>query len=145
MALSFWPANFGKQPESIQQFETLIQQQQHLPPSNDHAQSHFFLGNLYQQTGRPDMALAAWKRGLDLFPGNEQLAAQIASDGRALSTRTTSPRPPGRPSRFAHPPRTARAASAPTDPVSGRGLASRERTSATTTGGQKSARARTCA
>lgn len=78
MALSFWPANFGKQPESIQQFETLIQQQQHLPPSNDHAQSHFFLGNLYQQTGRPDMALAAWKRGLDLFPGNEQLAAQIA-------------------------------------------------------------------
>ena len=78
MALSFWPANFGKQPESIQQFETLIQQQQHLPPSNDHAQSHFFLGNLYQQTGRPDMALAAWKRGLELFPGNEQLAAQIA-------------------------------------------------------------------
>ncbi len=78
MALSFWPANFGKQPESIQQFETLIQQQQHLPASADHAQSHFFLGNLYQQTGRPDMALAAWKRGLDLFPGNEQLAAQIA-------------------------------------------------------------------
>lgn len=78
MALSFWPANFGKQPESIQQFETLIQQQQHLPPSDDHAQSHFFLGNLYQQTGRPDMALAAWKRGLELFPGNEQLAAQIA-------------------------------------------------------------------
>lgn len=78
VALSFWPANFGKQPESIQQFETLIQQQQALTPSADHAQSHFFLGNLYQQTGRPDMALAAWKRCLELFPGNEALAARIA-------------------------------------------------------------------
>lgn len=78
MALSFWPSNFGKQPESIRQFETLIEQQAQLPPSSDHAQSHFFLGNLYQQTGRPDMALAAWRRGLELFPDNAQLAAQIA-------------------------------------------------------------------
>lgn len=78
MALSFWPSNFGKQPESIRQFETLIEQQGHLPPAADHAQSHFFLGNLYQQTGRPDMALAAWRKGLELFPDNAQLAAQIA-------------------------------------------------------------------
>ena len=59
MALSFWPANCGKQPESIRQFETLLEQQQQLSPSADHPQSHFFLGKLYQQTGRPDMALAA--------------------------------------------------------------------------------------
>lgn len=78
MALSFWPSNFGKQPESIRQFETLIAQQEGLTSSPEHAQSHFFLGNLYQQTGRPDKALEAWRRGLQLFPGNEQLAAQVA-------------------------------------------------------------------
>lgn len=55
-----------------------IEQQQHLSPSAAHAQSHFFLENFHQQTGRPDMAFAAWKKGLELLPGPEQLAAWIA-------------------------------------------------------------------
>lgn len=78
MALSFWLADFGKEPESIRQFETPIEQQQHLFPSAAHAQSHFFLETFHQQTGRPDMAFAASKKGLELLPGREQLAAWIA-------------------------------------------------------------------
>jgi cytochrome c-type biogenesis protein CcmH/NrfG len=37
------------------------------------------LGNMYQQTGRMDQALATWKHGLELFPGNEALQSQIAN------------------------------------------------------------------
>ncbi|MCP3914333.1 MAG: hypothetical protein GY711_02120 [bacterium] len=77
VALSFWPPVFGKQNESIQQFEILIEQQAGTTPQGHHAQTHLLLGNMYQQIGNTEKALAAWQQGLQMFPNNEALLAQV--------------------------------------------------------------------
>ncbi|MEM9382762.1 MAG: tetratricopeptide repeat protein [Planctomycetota bacterium] len=77
-ALSFWPPVFGKQAAAIQQFETLVSQQAGMAPTARHADTHLLLGNMYQQTGQMEKAVKAWQQGLQLFPGNSDLAAQIA-------------------------------------------------------------------
>lgn len=79
ISLSFWPPVFGKQTEAIKQFEILIDQQGSLASNPAHAQTWLLLGNMYQQLGRADQALATWQRGLALFPDNAQLAQQIAN------------------------------------------------------------------
>jgi tetratricopeptide (TPR) repeat protein len=78
VSLSFWPPVVGKQGQAIQHFELLVQQQ---AGSNEpqYAQTHLLLGNLYQQTGRPEQALAAWQAGLKIFPEDPQLKAQVGS------------------------------------------------------------------
>lgn len=78
VALSFWPPVFGKQNAAIAQFEHLIGQQAGLAPAPEHAQVHLLLGNMYQQVGATEKALAAWKTGLSVFPDHEGLAAQLA-------------------------------------------------------------------
>lgn len=77
-ALSFWPPVFGKQPEAIRNFEILVGQQAGLAPSEEHASTHLLLGNMYQQSGMQDKALAAWRAGLSIFPDNADLQSQIA-------------------------------------------------------------------
>ncbi|MEM9803430.1 MAG: tetratricopeptide repeat protein, partial [Planctomycetota bacterium] len=77
-ALSFWPPIFGKQAAAIQQFEILVDQQKGMTPNPYHANTHLLLGNMYQQTGQMDKALQAWNSGLEMYPGNSDLAAQIA-------------------------------------------------------------------
>jgi len=79
VSLSFWPPVFGKQTEAIKQFEILIDQQRSAAPIPAHAQTWLLLGNMYQQLGRADQALATWQSGLALFPDNPQLAQQIAN------------------------------------------------------------------
>jgi tetratricopeptide (TPR) repeat protein len=79
MSLSHWPPVFGKQTEAIKHFEILVAQQQGVPQQDDFADTHFLLGNMYQQMGDRDRALAAWQQGLSLFPDNAQLAQQIAN------------------------------------------------------------------
>lgn len=77
VALSFWPPVFGKQNEAVQQFEILIQQQAGVAPAAHHAESHVLLGNLYQQLGQPEKALAAWQKGAALFPDHAGLLKQL--------------------------------------------------------------------
>ena len=79
VALSFWPPVFGKQNEAIQQFEVLVGQQEGSARSAHHAQTHLLLGNMYQQLGKHEEALAAWERGLALFPDDQSLRAQLES------------------------------------------------------------------
>jgi len=79
VSLSFWPPVFGKQGEAIKNFEVLTEQQASQSSDPKFAQTWLLLGNMYQQTGRMDQALATWQKGLALFPGNEALQAQIAS------------------------------------------------------------------
>lgn len=79
MSLSHWPAVFGKQTEAIKHFEILVGQQQSLKQRPEFAQTHFLLGNMYQQIGDRDRALAAWQQGLSLFPEDTELAQQIAN------------------------------------------------------------------
>jgi tetratricopeptide (TPR) repeat protein len=79
ISLSFWPPILGKQGEAIENFEILVKQQQGLPGNEGFAQTHLWLGNLYQQTGKMDKAIAAWQQGLALYPDHEQLKKQLAS------------------------------------------------------------------
>ena len=81
ISLSNWPAFLGKQGAAIQQFQTLIAQQEAGAPEAHHAQTYYFLGNMYLQTGRKDEALAIWRQGLARHPGNEVLQAQVAQNG----------------------------------------------------------------
>lgn len=78
VSLSFWPPVFGKQNEAIRQFEVLVAQQAEGAPEAHHADTHLLLGNMYQQIGEGEKALAAWKAGLALFPDDEELLAQLA-------------------------------------------------------------------
>ncbi|MCK6448566.1 MAG: hypothetical protein L6Q99_19415 [Planctomycetes bacterium] len=80
-SLSFWPPIFGKQAEAIHQFEILAEQQKTQPKQADFAQTHLWLGNLYQQTGQLEKAKGAWSQGLALFPGDAELAAKLEAAG----------------------------------------------------------------
>jgi tetratricopeptide (TPR) repeat protein len=73
VSLSNWPEFLGKQPEAMRQFELLMEQQERAAAQPDHARTYWFLGNLYDQEGNGEKALATWKRGLERFPANETL------------------------------------------------------------------------
>jgi tetratricopeptide (TPR) repeat protein len=77
VSLSFWPPALGKQNAAIEQFELLLAQQQDEPKSPHFAQTYLFLGNMYQQTGQPEKALATWQAGLGQYPDNGELASQV--------------------------------------------------------------------
>lgn len=81
VSLSNWPAFMGKQASAARQFEVLIEQQKAGPVAPEHAQTYFYLGNMYQSMGKSDQALATWRQGLEIFPGNAQLQGQISSAG----------------------------------------------------------------
>jgi len=81
-ALSFWPPLFGKQGEAIHHFEILLEQQQSQPPQGSYAETHLFLGNLYQQTGKGEKALETWKNGLALYPDSKSLAEKLKALGQ---------------------------------------------------------------
>jgi tetratricopeptide (TPR) repeat protein len=78
VSLSFWPPVFGKQNEAIKHFEILTEQQAQ-GSDTKFAQTWLLLGNMYQQTGRGEQAMATWQKGLALFPGNAALQEQIAN------------------------------------------------------------------
>ena len=78
VSLSFWPPIFGKQTEAIQQFEVLVGQQANTGLNEPkYAQTHLLLGNMYQQSGKLEQAIASWEAGLAAFPGSEELLAQL--------------------------------------------------------------------
>lgn len=77
VALSFWPPIFGKQGQAVAQFETLIEQQSQLPVQEHFADTHLMLGNMYQQMGQTEKAIAAWQSGLVQFPGHAGLNEQL--------------------------------------------------------------------
>ena len=79
VSLSHWPKVMGKQAEAINHFQVLVEQQElggQLEP--EYAQTYFLLGNLYQEQGDKEKALAIWEQGLGYFPNDESLSGQIA-------------------------------------------------------------------
>jgi len=70
---SFIPAQFGRRPDAIKQFEELISIQEQDAPKPEYAQSYFQLGRLYGESGNVEKAREIWRRGLALFPDDEQL------------------------------------------------------------------------
>ncbi|HZR17236.1 MAG TPA: hypothetical protein VFE51_07910 [Verrucomicrobiae bacterium] len=79
VALSYWPANMGKGDEVIQQFQTLIQQQEALPQQPQFSESYTWLGDQYKKLGRLDDAHSIWERGALLFPSDPKLSTRLAS------------------------------------------------------------------
>ena len=77
ISLSFWPPMFGKQAEAIQNFETLVAQQENQPSKPEFAQTYLWLGNLYLQQGKSDQAKDAYAKGLAKFPDDEDLLKQL--------------------------------------------------------------------
>ena len=77
MSLSNAPAFLGRQKEAVQQFETLVDQQERATSAPEHARTYCFLGNLYDQNGDHEKALAMWRRGLTRFPDDENLRGKI--------------------------------------------------------------------
>jgi len=82
VSLSNWPAFLGKSGEAIRQFEILLEQQAQQAPQPRFAQTYLFLGNMYLQTGKSDLALKTWREGLAAYPDSEFLLEQIASNSR---------------------------------------------------------------
>jgi tetratricopeptide (TPR) repeat protein len=78
VSYSFWPPALGMQNKAIAQFEILLEQQQGQPADPQHAQTYYFLGNMYQQTGNPQKALQIWQQGLTLYPESDELKGQVA-------------------------------------------------------------------
>ncbi len=79
VAMSYWPANLNKGNEVIQEFNTLIQQQEQEAPQPQFAQTYEWLGKQYQKAGQMDAAQQAWQRGLSLYPGNQSLQNLLAA------------------------------------------------------------------
>jgi hypothetical protein len=63
--------------DSIRQLERLIEQQQGRPAEGKHANAFVLLGNLHMDAGHADDALAAWRAGLQRFPGNAALLERL--------------------------------------------------------------------
>jgi len=79
VALSHWPAIWGKKTQAISELETLVAQQNAGPKQEEHEQTYLFLGNLYAESGASAKAVEAWQKGLALFPDSVQLKQQLAS------------------------------------------------------------------
>jgi hypothetical protein len=79
LSLSYWPEGLNKTGEVIDQFVTLVEQQEKQPPQPQFAQTYVLLGEQYQKAGYPDDAKAIWQRGASLFPGNNRLWEKLAS------------------------------------------------------------------
>jgi tetratricopeptide (TPR) repeat protein len=79
VSLSFWPPIFGKGPEAIQHFETLVVQQSGQASSPEFLQTYTMLGQLHVQQGQKEKAIAVWQHGLLKFPGHAELEQLIAN------------------------------------------------------------------
>lgn len=78
MALTFWPPVMGKTPIAIDNFETLIKQQESAAVRKPHfAQTYLMLGNMYSQQGKAELAKQTWQKGASLFPGNSSLSDKL--------------------------------------------------------------------
>ncbi len=78
-AMSHWPASLNKGQEVIDNFQTLIQQQEAQPQQPQFAKSYIQLGDYYQKAGNPDYANQVWQRGAALFPDNEELRGKLTA------------------------------------------------------------------
>ncbi len=73
VSYTFWPDFMGKKKDAISHFETLVRQQESMPPQAHEAQTYLFLGNLLEQRD-PAKARELWKKGAQRHPDNQELA-----------------------------------------------------------------------
>ncbi|MBL8755207.1 MAG: hypothetical protein JNK15_18020 [Planctomycetes bacterium] len=73
MSYTFWPDFLGKKKEAISHFETLVAQQESMPPQANEAQTYLYLGNLLEARD-PAKAKEIWQKGARRHPDNQELA-----------------------------------------------------------------------
>jgi tetratricopeptide (TPR) repeat protein len=83
VAMTYWPENLNKGPEVIDQFNTLIAQQEQQPPQPQYAAAYEWLGKQYQKTGQTASAQQVWQRGAALYPDNQRLQNLLAASASA--------------------------------------------------------------
>ena len=79
VSLSYWPEALNKSNEVIDQFVTLVEQQEKQSPQPQFAQTYALLGEQYQKAGYAGYARETWQRGAALFPGDTALRDKLAS------------------------------------------------------------------
>jgi len=77
VGMSYWPANLNKSGEVVEQFLTLIQQQEAQPKEPQFAQPYLWLGKEYEKAGQAEYAAQVWQRGAALFPENKELQNKV--------------------------------------------------------------------
>jgi len=77
VGLSYWPAEMNKSPQVVQEFLTLIQQQEGREPQ--FAQPYIWLGKEYEKAGQAENAAQIWQRGAALFPENKELQNKLVA------------------------------------------------------------------
>jgi tetratricopeptide (TPR) repeat protein len=75
-AMSYWPVNLSGS-QVIQQFSSLIDQQETMPSQPQFAQTYVLLGNEFQKMGQPDKAVATWVLGAQKFPNDPTLQKKV--------------------------------------------------------------------
>jgi len=79
VAMTYWPSDLNKGPEIVDNFNTLIAQQEKQAPEPQFAGTYDWLGKQYMQSGQADLARQAWERGAALFPNNQELQNHLAA------------------------------------------------------------------
>jgi tetratricopeptide (TPR) repeat protein len=77
VSYTFWPDFLGKKGEAITHFERLIEQQKTMPVAPGHAETYLFLGNLLDQRGERERAMAIWNQGLQRHPDSPELRQRL--------------------------------------------------------------------
>lgn len=78
VSLTHWPDMWGRRPEAIRHFETLIEQARTAPVAQaKHARPFLYLGNLLAHEGKREEAERIWAEGLRRFPDDDDLRSTV--------------------------------------------------------------------
>jgi tetratricopeptide (TPR) repeat protein len=83
VAMTYWPDNLNKSQEIIDNFNTLISQQEKEAPQPQFASAYLWLGQQYVKAGQQDMAQQVWQRGASLYPNDSELQKILAPNQTA--------------------------------------------------------------
>jgi vitamin B12 transporter len=79
------PAMMGRGADAVREFERLIARQGHRVDGPHFALPFLHLGDLHEAAGRRGAAVEVWRRGLTLFPTNEEFRTRLTSAGAGLA------------------------------------------------------------
>jgi tetratricopeptide (TPR) repeat protein len=76
-AMAHWPPELNQGQKVIDQFQTLIQEQESQPAQSQFALTYLRMGDFYQRGGNADAAAQVWQQGAALFPNNTDLQNRL--------------------------------------------------------------------
>jgi tetratricopeptide (TPR) repeat protein len=78
VAMSYWPPEMNKSQEVMENFVTVVEQQEAQSTRPEYAQTYVWLGDQYKKAGYPDLARETWQRGARLYPNDGTLPKKLA-------------------------------------------------------------------